>query len=94
MNRSTHLVCYSCHPFAKSSSYVTLVVESRVRKKRSKGGRDVFQFVQTVEKTVWEDKQLQETLQVSYVLTLVASAFHRSSIIPAEPNIEIVAKPR
>lgn len=40
-----------------------LVVESRVRRKKSKGGRDVFQFVRTVEETVWEDKQLQETLQ-------------------------------
>ncbi|KAG2144188.1 uncharacterized protein EDB93DRAFT_549903 [Suillus bovinus] len=40
-----------------------LVVESRVRKKRSKGGRDVFQFIQTVEETVWANKQLQETLQ-------------------------------
>ncbi|KAG1868991.1 hypothetical protein DFJ58DRAFT_653770 [Suillus subalutaceus] len=40
-----------------------LVVESRVRRKKSKGGRDVFQFIQTVEETVWEDKQLQETLQ-------------------------------
>ncbi|KAG2115471.1 hypothetical protein DEU56DRAFT_761709 [Suillus clintonianus] len=40
-----------------------LVVESRVRRKKTKGGRDVFQFVQTVEETVWEDKQLQETLQ-------------------------------
>lgn len=40
-----------------------LVVESRVRRKKSKGGCDVFQFVQTVEETVWEDKQLQETLQ-------------------------------
>ncbi|KAG1822623.1 uncharacterized protein BJ212DRAFT_1444934 [Suillus subaureus] len=42
---------------------VTSVVESRVRRKKSKGGRDVFQFIQTVEETVWEDKQLQETLQ-------------------------------
>jgi hypothetical protein len=72
---------------------VTLVVESRVRRKRSKGGRDVFQYVQTVEETVWKDKQLQETLQVSYLLTLVAFAFDRSYIIPAEPNLEIVAKP-
>ncbi|KAG1879231.1 hypothetical protein F4604DRAFT_1903006 [Suillus subluteus] len=40
-----------------------LVVESRIRRKKSKGGRDVFQFIQTVEETVWEDKQLQETLQ-------------------------------
>ncbi|KAG2758075.1 hypothetical protein P692DRAFT_20763166 [Suillus brevipes Sb2] len=40
-----------------------LVVESRVRRKRPKGGRDVFQYVQTVEETVWKDKQLQETLQ-------------------------------
>ncbi|KAG1749352.1 hypothetical protein EDB19DRAFT_1893655 [Suillus lakei] len=42
---------------------VTLVIESRVRRKKTKGGRDVFQFVQTVEETVWEDKQLQETIQ-------------------------------
>jgi hypothetical protein len=40
------------------------VVESRVRRKKAKGGRDVFQFIQTVEETVWEDKKLQETLQV------------------------------
>lgn len=40
-----------------------LVVESRVRRKKVKGSRHVFQFVQTVEETVWEDKQVQETLQ-------------------------------
>ncbi|OJA21490.1 hypothetical protein AZE42_03279 [Rhizopogon vesiculosus] len=40
-----------------------LVVESGARRKKSRGGRGVFQFVQTVEETVWEDKKLQETLQ-------------------------------
>jgi hypothetical protein len=46
---------------------MTLVVESGARRKKSRGGRDVFQFVQTVEETVWEDKRLQETLQVSWL---------------------------
>ena len=41
------------------------VVESRARRKKTRGGRDVFQFVQTVEEPVWEDKKLKETLQVS-----------------------------
>jgi hypothetical protein len=44
---------------------MTLVVESRARRKKSRGGHDVFQYVQTVEETIWEDKKLQETLQVS-----------------------------
>ncbi|KAG1797862.1 uncharacterized protein HD556DRAFT_246021 [Suillus plorans] len=60
-----------------------LVVESRVRKKRSKGGRDVFQFVQTVEKTVWEDKQLQETLQNQ--ISKLSQSHDEHNIQPSAP---------
>ncbi|KIJ14928.1 hypothetical protein PAXINDRAFT_12198 [Paxillus involutus ATCC 200175] len=40
-----------------------LVVESRVRRKKSRGGVDVFQFAQTVEHDAWEDQQLRQNLQ-------------------------------
>ncbi|KAG1880718.1 hypothetical protein C8R48DRAFT_172108 [Suillus tomentosus] len=60
-----------------------LVVESRVRKKRSKGGRDVFQFVQTVEKTVWEDKKLQETLQNQ--ISRLSQSHDEHNIQPSAP---------
>ncbi|KAF9462991.1 hypothetical protein BDZ94DRAFT_1298106 [Collybia nuda] len=40
-----------------------LVVESRVRRKKSRGGIGVFQFAQTVEHDVWEDEQRQQAIQ-------------------------------
>ncbi|KAG1743235.1 uncharacterized protein EDB91DRAFT_236327 [Suillus paluster] len=60
-----------------------LVVESRVRRKKSKGGRDVFQFVQTVEETVWEDKQLQVTLQNQ--ISKLSQNHHENNMQPSAP---------
>ncbi|KAH7913425.1 hypothetical protein BJ138DRAFT_1146173 [Hygrophoropsis aurantiaca] len=40
-----------------------LVVESGVRRKKSRGGIDVFQFAQTVEQDAWEDERLHQNLQ-------------------------------
>ncbi|EGN98124.1 hypothetical protein SERLA73DRAFT_138396 [Serpula lacrymans var. lacrymans S7.3] len=40
-----------------------LVVESRVRRKRSRGGIDVFQFAQTIEQSAWKDEQIRLELQ-------------------------------
>ncbi|KAH7885138.1 hypothetical protein F5I97DRAFT_1928562 [Phlebopus sp. FC_14] len=40
-----------------------LVVESRVRRKKSRGAVDVFQFAQTVENDAWEDQRLRQSLQ-------------------------------
>ncbi|KAF9220492.1 hypothetical protein BS17DRAFT_315514 [Gyrodon lividus] len=40
-----------------------LVVESRFRRKKSRGGVDVFQFAQTVENDAWEDQQIRLSLQ-------------------------------
>ncbi|KAG8214788.1 hypothetical protein J3R82DRAFT_9924 [Butyriboletus roseoflavus] len=40
-----------------------LVVESRSRRKKTRGGIDVFQFAQTVEHDAWEDNELRQNLQ-------------------------------
>jgi hypothetical protein len=40
-----------------------LVVESRCRRKKSRGGVDVFQFAQTMERDAWEDGTLRQNLQ-------------------------------
>lgn len=40
------------------------VVESRVRRKKSRGGIGVFQFAQTVENDAWEDEKRQKVIQV------------------------------
>ncbi|KAH0832230.1 hypothetical protein J3R83DRAFT_13201 [Lanmaoa asiatica] len=40
-----------------------LVVESRLRRKKTRGGVDVFQFAQTVEPDAWEDSELRQNLQ-------------------------------
>jgi hypothetical protein len=39
-------------------------VDSRVRRKKSRGGVGVFQYAQTVENDVWEDVQRQKDIQV------------------------------
>ena len=40
------------------------VVESRVRRKKSRGGIGVFQYAQTVEQDAWNDVQQQRHLRV------------------------------
>lgn len=40
-----------------------LVVESRVRRKKSRGGMDVFQFAQTVEDDDWKDEKCKKDLE-------------------------------
>lgn len=46
-----------------------LVVESRARRKKSRGGVGIFQFAQTVEQDAWEDEQRRKDLQVSRVVS-------------------------
>jgi len=40
-----------------------LVVESRVRRKKSRGGIDVFQFAQTIEDDDWKDEKCKKDLE-------------------------------
>ncbi|KAF8636003.1 hypothetical protein AX15_000164 [Amanita polypyramis BW_CC] len=40
-----------------------LVVESRVRKKKTRGGLEVFQFAQTVEDEAWKDESQKRVIQ-------------------------------
>ncbi|KDR82625.1 hypothetical protein GALMADRAFT_238041 [Galerina marginata CBS 339.88] len=40
-----------------------LVIESRVRRKKSRGGIGLFQYAQTVENDVWEDENRQKDIQ-------------------------------
>ena len=42
-----------------------IVVESRVRRKKSRGGVGVFQYAQTVENDAWDDVQRQKDIQVA-----------------------------
>ena len=42
-----------------------IVVDSRVRRKKSRGGVGVFQYAQTVENDAWDDVQRQKDIQVS-----------------------------
>lgn len=47
------------------------VVESRVRRKKSRGGIGVFQFAQTVEHDVWEDERRQKAIQVRFTAIIL-----------------------
>jgi hypothetical protein len=44
-----------------------LVVDSdvRVRRRKTRGGFDVFQFAETLEREAWENERQKEDLQVS-----------------------------
>ena len=42
------------------------VVESRVRRKKSRGGVGVFQYAQTVEDDDWDNAQRQKDIQVRH----------------------------
>lgn len=54
----------ACHPCQPDSLTLQVVVESRFKRKKSRGGVDVFQFAQTVEHDAWEDNELRQNLQV------------------------------
>jgi len=47
-----------------NSLYYLTVVDSRVRRKKSRGGVGVFQYAQTVENDVWDDAQRKKDIQV------------------------------
>jgi hypothetical protein len=46
------------------NSLYLIVVDSRVRRKKSRGGVGVFQYAQTVENDAWDDVQRQKDIQV------------------------------
>ena len=50
-------------PLNHDSLYL-IVVDSRVRRKKSRGGVGVFQYAQTVEDDAWDDVQRQKDIQV------------------------------
>lgn len=45
------------------------MIESRVRRKKSRGGIGVFQFAQTVEYDAWADEKRQKDIQVCIIVT-------------------------
>ena len=49
------------------NSFFLIVVDSRVRRKKSRGGVGVFQYAQTVESDAWDDVQRQKDIQVASV---------------------------
>ena len=52
------------NPMKQHSLYL-IVVDSRVRRKKSRGGVGVFQYAQTVEDDAWDDVQRQKDIQVT-----------------------------
>ncbi|KAA1473809.1 hypothetical protein DENSPDRAFT_297712 [Dentipellis sp. KUC8613] len=66
-----------------------LVVESRIRRKKSRGGMDVFQFAETLEQDAWDDERATKELQ-DRISTL---AREQSSKVGAEPPREPLAVP-
>ncbi|KAK0463951.1 uncharacterized protein EV420DRAFT_1303814 [Desarmillaria tabescens] len=49
-----------------------LVIESGIRRKKSRGGMGVFKFAQTVEDDAWNDQRLHQQIQVKYLVSLVS----------------------
>ncbi|KAH7925892.1 hypothetical protein BV22DRAFT_1119255 [Leucogyrophana mollusca] len=68
-----------------------LVVESRVRRKKSRGGVDVFQFAQTVEQDAWEDEQLHQNLQTQ--ISKLAQELPEKSTSKSPAPSEVVNTP-
>ncbi|KAJ4481877.1 hypothetical protein J3R30DRAFT_2094562 [Lentinula aciculospora] len=58
-----------------------LVVESAVRRKKSKGGAGVFQFAKTIEEGVWEDEEQQKAIQ------------HQLSVLAQQPVSQYAEAP-
>ncbi|KAI9568329.1 hypothetical protein HD554DRAFT_758683 [Boletus coccyginus] len=69
-----------------------LVVESRFRRKKSRGGVDVFQFAQTVEPDAWEDNALRQNLQSQ--ISKLAQDSNESTRAQAPPGRETRLPPR
>jgi len=63
-----------------------LVVESRFRRKKSRGGVDVFQFAQTVEHDAWEDGATRHNLQSQ--ISRLAQDSNESTKAQAPPSRE------
>lgn len=59
-----------------------LVVESRVRRKKSRGGVDVFQFAQTVEVDDWNDEKRKKDLEAQ-ISRLAREASNKEEAKPA-----------
>ena len=47
-----------------------IVIESGIRRKKSRGPLDVFQFAQTVDDTTWKDESRRKAIQVSGICAL------------------------
>jgi len=65
-----------------------LVVESRSRRKKTRGGLDVFQFAQTVEHDIWEDSEMRQNLQsqISRLAQDSSTAPGRETRFPPVPH--------
>lgn len=60
-----HLVSSEVSRLAYGRLIASAVVESSAKRKKSKGGMNVFQFAETVEEDAWEDEKQKQDLQVS-----------------------------
>jgi len=60
-----------------------LVVESGIRRKKSRGKTGVFQFAKTVEESVWEDEEQQKAIQ--HQLSLLAKQPAAATATTASP---------
>lgn len=69
--------------------HVHAVVESRIRRKKSRGGVGVFQYAHTVEDGAWQDEKSQKDIQVSY-LSLVCY----SELYAHKPRIQYLGWPK
>ncbi|KAK0503449.1 hypothetical protein EDD18DRAFT_1346313 [Armillaria luteobubalina] len=65
-----------------------LVVESGIRRKKSRGGMGVFKFAQTVEDEAWNDQKLHQRIQDE-----VSRLSREEPILATEPKQPIVAPP-
>lgn len=65
-----------------------LVVESGIRRKKSRGGMGVFKFAQTVEDGAWNDQKLHQRIQDE-----VSRLSREEPILAPEPKQPTVAQP-
>jgi hypothetical protein len=87
--------CRTCRP-----DLLTLqaVVESRSRRKKTRGGLDVFQFAQTVEHDVWEDSEMRQSLQVglmsfaSVIVSLIMLKRTRCGLARLVSDLEVSSR--
>ncbi|KAF8909012.1 hypothetical protein CPB84DRAFT_1813251 [Gymnopilus junonius] len=75
-----------------------LVVESRVRRKKSRGGVGMFQYAQTVENDAWDDAQRQKNIQVRghrlVSLSKISSCAVKPATMPSPKEIVPLPAPR